>query len=279
MGNLGQQERGRTRAILTAISPRTRAIALVGLIVEVSFLPGIYAIPDEQRLIAFAIWAFLLLAVLLACVAIEWKGRVDKKNLTSELKVPSELRGSIIVIDERVSSAKGRLSEVYRTASNFKFSGRYEDAIEHYKTILKETPDHWKSKYNIGSCLLYARRIDEAESHFIRLAEDLTGVKNSDTAEVAEMHHGCYIQLNQICDLKENYADGIKYLSQSLSIKPDDALSYLNLTIAAIKLGEIEEATKWYSVLLKHPEKLEVLASMNESDTELISSISNRKEP
>ena len=241
-------------------------------------MPGIYAIPEDQRLSAFAIGAFLLFAIVVACVILERAGQVDEKTSASELKVPKELRGSIILIDERVSSAKGRLAEVYRTASNFKFAGRFDEANEHYRSILKESPYHWKSKYNIGSCLLYAGKIDEAESHFIRLTEDLKCVTNSEIAEILEMHHGCYIQLNQICDLKGKYADGIRYLSQSLAVKPDDALSYLNLTIATIKSGEIEEAKKWYSILLEHPEKLEVMASMNETDTELVNSISNHQE-
>lgn len=266
-------------SILSAISPSTRAIALVTLIAEAIFSLGVFAIQERQRLTAFLICAGVLILAIIACVLLELKS--EKKRAHNELRLPDKLKGNVIVLDHTADiddPSSGQISKIYRTASNLKFAGRFEDAIKQYYKILDEKPNHWKSRYNIGSCLFYSGQLDEAERHFKKLAADMVQSGKNIDGVALEIHHGCYIQLNSICDAREKYKDGIGFLVKSLDVKPDDALSYLNLTIASLKSGETEEAKKWYSILMKHPDQLLILGSMNEQDKALVESLSQAKE-
>jgi tetratricopeptide (TPR) repeat protein len=132
---------------------------------------------------------------------------------------------------------------------------------------------HWKARYNIGSCLYYINRLQEAELHFKRLADDLKDIVIGSDIVLKEILHGCFIQLNLICDKRNDFATGRKYLQESLLVKPDDALSYLNLALSSIKDGNKQEAKQWYDILLQHPQQLQVLSSLTPEDQRHIDSI------
>ncbi len=105
---------------------------------------------------------FLLFTVVVAFVMLERTGNIDEKMSSSYLKISEELKGSIIVIGEQVPIAKGRIADAYRTASNLKFAGRYDETVGHCRNMVKENPNHRKSKYNICSCLLYSGNVEDA---------------------------------------------------------------------------------------------------------------------
>ena len=266
-------------SILSTISPSTRAIALVTLIAEAIFLFGVFTIPEQERLTAFLICAVVLVLAIIACVVLEL--RLEKKSPHNDLRLPDKLKGTVIILDHTTDGedpGSEQISKIYRTASNLKFAGRFKDAIKQYYKFLDEKPNHWKSRYNIGSCLFYSDQLDEAERHFKKLAADMELLGKNIDGVALEVHHGCYIQLNSICDAREKCKDGIGFLVKSLDVKPDDALSYLNLTIASLKSGETEEAKKWYSILMKHPDQFLILGSMNDQDKDLVESLSHAKE-
>jgi tetratricopeptide (TPR) repeat protein len=258
--------------VLATITPQTRVIALVAMISEALFVAASFSIPDGQRLVAFLACAGLLVVAIGACVWLELSQRPTQVPNTAK-QLPYELIGNAFWIDPKIQKDRSPIGDLYRTASNCKFAGSFEEAIKLYRKILDVEPAHWKARYNIGSCLYYLGRLPEADRQFKRLSQDLKEITVSSDPVLREILHGCYIQLNAICDKRKDYEAGRKYLHESLLVKPDDALSYLNLSISAIKSGSKNEAEKWYRVLLDHPEQLQVLSSLGPEDQKLIDSL------
>lgn len=190
-----------------------------------------------------------------------------------EQKLPKELRERVLDVDEKGWNAPGQAAAYYRTASSFKFVGKYERANLFYQRVLHLDPNHWKAKYNIASCHLYQGHIEEAERLFVALVEDLRALDWQSERFLASLLRGAYMQLNTICQEKHLYNRGTEYLMQSLEVSPDDAVAYANLAISDYYADKYEEARKWYQILMDHPEKLQALCKMQEHERQHLESI------
>lgn len=264
-------------SVLASLSPQTRGVALVALIVEALFLTGALLLPESERLYAFGICALLLVVAIIACALLEARHSPTSPQTATSLVLPPSLQHTAIFIDEQTKMANGQVAAIYRTGINLKFAGRFADAIKQFSRALQLDPDHTKAKYNIASCLLYQGNLDDAEARFRRLADELTPRSGSLDALHVELLHGCFLQMNKICSERKQFASGIPLLVDSLSVKPDDALSYLNLVVACIKCGKNDEARKWYEALMEHPEKFNVLTSLPKGDRSLIDGLGPRQ--
>ena len=262
-------------SILGVLSERTRAIALVALVVEALFLAGGLALPEAQRIYAFGICAFLLILAMAACVWLEsQQAKVIPKD--TPLRLPKEMEGHYLLVDGATKTSKGTAADLYRVASNLKFAGRYEDAVTYYQRTLGADPNHIKARYNIGSCLFYLQRLDDAKEHFQRLVAELEKHGPPQDPMLIEILHGCFIQLNNICAKQGAISNGVPFLVESLRVKPEDPLSFLNLTIAALRLGNLSEARKWYQMLFGHSEYVQVLSSLSDEDRTLINGLTDQ---
>lgn len=264
-------------SILATLSSRTRAIALVAIIAEALFLVGALSLPEAQRIYAFGICAFLLVLAMAACVWLEGKEASTPVASDQPLVLPAQMKHQVLLIDEATKTAGGQVADLYRTGLNLKFAGRFEDAIKYFQRTLQLSPEHTKARYNIGSCLLYLEKFDDAESHFRALAAALEARSGLLDMIHVEMLHGSYIQLNQIFSKRGRFADGIPFLVESFRVKPDDPLGFLNLAIAALKTGNSGEARKWHQLLFGHPEHANVLTTLPDADRVLIESLSAKQ--
>lgn len=264
-------------SILGAITNRTKLIAFIAIVIEALFLVAAYKIPETQRIIAFGICALVLVIALVGCIWLELSETRSRPAPQESLGIPTALEHSVILIDPRTQTDKGVAADIYRTATRCKFAGEFEEAIKHCKRVIEIDPQHWKARYNVGSCLLYLDRLKESEAHFKRLLEDFDNSPPNPDPIYRELWHGCYIQLNDICDKRADYATGKSYLLRSLHVKPDDALSYINLAISAVKAKNHSEALKWYQIVLEHPEQLQVLSSISPEDKSHLDKIQNKQ--
>jgi len=267
-----------TRAtVLGTLSPRTRAIALVAIIAEALFLFGSLSLPEDQRIYAFGICAMLLVLAIASCVWLEGKEAAAPVVSNQAPVLPPQMREQVLVVDSATSTATGQAADTYRSGLNLKFAGRFNDAIKYFEKTLQFSPDHVKARYNIGSCLLYLNRLDESDATFRTLSDFMRRDLEKLDAIRIEILHGCYIQLNKIASKRGKYAEGADFLVESFRVKPDDPLTFLNLAIAALKTGNIDEARKWHQLLFGHPEHSGVLTTMGEEDRALIERLSTRQ--
>ena len=176
--------------ILTSITPQTRVVALVALISEALFVAASFSIPEKERLIAFFVCAGLLIVTIGACVWLELAQR-PQEPIKAKVQLPTELVGNAFWIDPATQNDRSAVGGLYRTASNCKFAGSFEEAIGLYRKILDVQPGHWKARYNIGSCLYYLGRLQEAELQFKNLSRDLKEAGVASDVLLKELLHGC----------------------------------------------------------------------------------------
>jgi tetratricopeptide (TPR) repeat protein len=270
MSNVTESRSG----VIQSLDTRTKLLGLVALILEATLLGSLALLPEQHRIIAVIVSAAVLVVMIIGMIAIEINSSKQSQG-TSETgkKLPPELIGSILEFDRKSWDAAGHDAALYRTASSMKFAGRYSDAITFYRKALAVNPNHWKSRYNIGSCLLYLGKLKQAEQEFKQLIDQLKELDWKSDNSIQKLIRGAYMQLNSVCDAEKRFGDGGAYLLQSLEVIPDDALAYANLAIASKKAGSDAEAGKWYQVLMEHPENVEVLIQISDSDKNELDSL------
>ena len=249
--------------LIKNLDSRTKLLGLVTLVLEGTLLGSLAFLPLDHRLIALIVCAVVLTIMVIGMIVIELK---EPKKNRDEKDLPSELKGNIIEFDREAWNAPGDEAALYRTASSLKFAGKYEEAINFYRRTLAIAPNHSKAKYNIGSCFLYLKELRKAEEEFKKLIDQLKDENWQVNKVTQKLIRGAYMQLNSVCDASGKYKEGEDYLLKSLQIVPDDALAYANLAICTKKAGDDEAASKWYQVLMEHPDKVEVLVQMSDSD-------------
>lgn len=268
----------RLSSTLDAVSTKTKVVALIALVVEALFILGAAFLPIEHRIWAFTTCGILLLAALTGIFYIEsLEYQRAPTTTTSQFHLPPELAHRAILISSYLSTAHGAIAERYRTATNLKYVGKYGDALRHYQVILLEDPTHVLARYNTGSCLLYLNRDQEASQVYEHLIQNFASIQWRGDEERTRILHGCYMQLYCLAERAEDFGKGEDLLVRSLEVRPDDVLTYLNLSICCLKAGKTAEGIKWYDVLMKHPDRIAALSELEPTDKNLLESITQLK--
>lgn len=264
-------------SVLDAVSTKTKVVALIALVVEALFLLGAAFLPAEHRIWAFAMCGLLLFVALAGIFYIESLSLGGASSL-AHYSLPPELAHRIIVVTPYLASAQGAVADRYRTATNLKYVGHYEEALRHYESIVRDDPSHLLAHYNIGSCFTYLKRDAEAMSAYESLIRMFSSIAWRGDEEKTRIFHGCFMQMYCLCERATNYTKGEQLLIRSLDVRPDDVLTYLNLTICCLKAGKTDEGLKWYDVLMKHPDRLAAFSELEPSDKSLLDSITQIKQ-
>jgi tetratricopeptide (TPR) repeat protein len=176
-----------------------------------------------------------------------------------------------------LQTAEGKIADRYRTATALKYVGKYEEALRHYKAILKQDEHHFLALYNVGSCELYLGNLSESQRAYDDLLRLLVHTNWTDNEEQVRIYHGALMQLYCIAEKQTEFDKGERHLLRSLEVRPDDALSYLNLVICCLKAGKYSEANKWYDILMNHPDRVSALSDLEPEDQTLIDNIKKLK--
>jgi tetratricopeptide (TPR) repeat protein len=143
---------------------------------------------------------------------------------------------------------------------------------------VRADPDHFLAHYNIGSCLAYLKRDSEAMNAYEQLIKMFGSTRWRGDDEKTRILHGCYMQMYCLCERANDFAKGEEFLLRSLDVRPDDVLSYLNLTICCLKANKLDEGLRWYDVLMSHPDRLAALSDLEPTDKNLLASVTQIKE-
>ena len=117
-------------------------------------------------------------------------------------------------------------------------TGRTDQAINAFKTVIAIKPDYAEAHYNMGIALKDQGKLEEAKEAY-RKALSLK-------PDFAELHNNMGVVLHHQGKLKE----AIEAYAQALSLKPEYAEPYNNIGNALKDQGKIEEATKFYKKAL-----------------------------
>ena len=117
-------------------------------------------------------------------------------------------------------------------------TGRTDQAINAFKTVIAIKPDYAEAHYNMGIALKDQGKLEEAK--------DACRKALSLKPDFAELHNNMGVVLHHQGKLKE----AIEAYAQALSLKPEYAEPYNNIGNALKDQGKIEEATKFYKKAL-----------------------------
>jgi len=72
-----------------------------------------------------------------------------------------------------------------------------------------------------------------------------------------------YYALGNIYRIAKDYREAIKYYEQSLQLKPIDPLCFINIALARMNLGELENALEYFEKARKHLDEDKMLSPAN----------------
>ncbi len=84
------------------------------------------------------------------------------------LKKMGKLEESAVVFEKLLTKEPGNIFAHYHLATIYRKKGNVESCIDHYKTILKDVPDHFLSVQGLGLCYLKGRHMVEAHRFLLQ---------------------------------------------------------------------------------------------------------------
>ena len=112
-------------------------------------------------------------------------------------------------------------------------SGKFDDAISAYRSVLDKNPGNPRVLYNMGSALMQKGDEFAAVEYF----------KKAGAADrIGEVAHRAFSRLGVIYTERKDFAEAEKYLKEAVAIRPGDALNRYNLGIAYLRQKKTAEA-------------------------------------
>ncbi len=108
--------------------------------------------------------------------------------------------------------------------------GKVEEAIQHYREVIRIHPYHVNSRFNLGNALLSQGKVEEALQYY----EEAIRIDPHD----AQAHYNLGNALRSLGKLEE----AIGHYRQALETNPAYALAHNNLGIALAQQGNLDEA-------------------------------------
>ena len=111
-----------------------------------------------------------------------------------------------------------------------KLQGRFDEAIYHYRQVLRINPKYADAHYNLGLALQVKGELDEALDHY------------KEAARLKANPVDVYNSIAHILLQKGKADEAVDYYRRALEIMPDDAMSHNNLGLVLRTQGSLEEA-------------------------------------
>jgi tetratricopeptide (TPR) repeat protein len=132
------------------------------------------------------------------------------------------------------------VEDVYKSATSDFEAGKWAEAAAKYEQVLKESPDHLQSRFNLAVSYAKTGKIDEAIASYQKLLEQ--------NGTIYEAH----VNLALLLDEAGKSAEAGEEFEKSLALRPDDAQLELNIATFYLRTKQEEKA---YPHLLKLAEK------------------------
>jgi tetratricopeptide (TPR) repeat protein len=117
-------------------------------------------------------------------------------------------------------------------------TGKYDDAISAYRSVLDKNPHDPRVLYNMGSALMQKGDEFAAVEYF----------KKAGAADrIGEVAHRAFSRLGVIFTERKDFAEAEKYLKEAVAIRPNDALNRYNLGVAYLRQKKTAEAMEEFS--------------------------------
>ncbi|MFQ5715612.1 MAG: tetratricopeptide repeat protein [Nitrospinales bacterium] len=125
--------------------------------------------------------------------------------------------------------------------NEWELANNLEQAVGHYRQVLRIKPDYAPAEDNLGLALLKLGRAEESESHFrnaIRLDPSLWQAHNN---------------LGMVLARRGRMDEAVRHFEEALKLNPDDAGAHNNLGLILDGYGRYREALEHFRLALSDP--------------------------
>jgi tetratricopeptide (TPR) repeat protein len=130
--------------------------------------------------------------------------------------------------------------------------GHYADAVEASRRTLELDPAHKQARYTLGTSLMRLGRTDEGQRE-LRVFEGMQA--EATAAQSRELELGGLKREASAASANGDHEKAVTLLRKALLLKPDAAVSHLNLGLALLRAGQPAEAVECFksAVVLDAP--------------------------
>ena len=150
----------------------------------------------------------------------------DSPLIANSFELPDEVLNNLAAPDP--------VQQALEEATRAHMNGKFDEAIQKYRAILAEHPDHRQSKHQLGLCLVDAERWQEAVDQLTEVVEE-----QPDNAEAMNSLGLAWSRLRE-------YEKGIEWFDRSIATDQQFALAHFNRGLIKLKLGDYQEGWKGY---------------------------------
>jgi len=118
--------------------------------------------------------------------------------------------------------------------------GRLEEAMAHYREVVRLAPAYCQAWNNLGNALASAGRVEEARRCYLK------------AIQIKPDYAAVFNNLGLMLANTNRYAEAIPYLASAIQLKPDYVFAHWNLGNALAGLGRADEAIGQYRLALHH---------------------------
>ena len=192
-----------------------------------------------------------------------YKGPVSVDDLIEDAAAiegkqePSEFSSSLL--DGRVLDHP-RLAEItqldrsrtsYFIANLMLESNRLDEAVEHYREVLRLAPDFADGHYNLGISYLRMNQDEQAIAAFQR------------AIELAPSHANAHNNLAAVLVRVKRFDEAVAHYQEAVAIQPDFALAHFHLGNIYMERGELSRAEVSYRrAVAAQPDHMEALSNL-----------------
>jgi tetratricopeptide (TPR) repeat protein len=118
-------------------------------------------------------------------------------------------------------------------------AGRYADALEASRRTLELDPTHKQARYTLATSLMRLGRTEEGKEE-LQVFERLQG--DATAAQARDLELGALKREASASSANGDHGKAVSLLRRALALKPDEAVSHLNLGLALLRAGQPAEA-------------------------------------
>lgn len=187
----------------------------------------------RMRPLDIALWALGIAAVALA-VFLGWSMWSHNRAVTSSTSTSR----AVSEIEAALKKSPNDLNLRMSLAQALVVSGREDEAVEQYKTILKAKKEYTPALSGLGFLEMKKRNWKEGEKYFREVVDLLAGTQDADRSKALEI---AYFYLGTALMEQRKYEEAVPYFKAALRIRRDAADTHYALAYTYRQLDSMKK--------------------------------------
>jgi len=195
-------------------------------------------------------WAFIGLGKSVVKIKVTKEGYaptiIEELETSSFTKKMEDQRIVLKKLEELEGIEKEGPKTMFLRGQKLYEQGSYKKALDVFLTFIKENPNLYKARVNIGNCYVKLGEYDKAMQEFKTVLEKLKQEKEDLKGD--ETAASIYSSLGELYMDKNDYEKAKEHFEKSIEIDPKDPALAYNVAEILFNSNNIDEAIKYYKI-------------------------------